>query len=350
MKAVVLRENGDPSVLALEDWPEPEPGPGEAVVEVGAVGVPYHDIVERNGTLRPGHGLPKILGNEIAGTVVALGPGVRTLAIGDRVCATGFHTCGRCRYCRTGRETACRDRKVVSGGYAERVAIHEDALVALADAIGFEAACMLGSSTAVALGALRDIAQVRLGDTVLVTGASGGVGLPAIEIARAAGARAFGVTRSQAKADAIRNAGAEAVVVAADGEDFSHEVKALTAGIGVDIVVDTVGSRVFAPAFRSLGITGRYLAIGQLFREEISINPAHILFKCAAIHGITSARRDQLADTVALVAAGRIHPRVAAAFPLAEAARAHALVEAGDVIGRVVLLPHSSSTAPSGMR
>jgi NADPH:quinone reductase-like Zn-dependent oxidoreductase len=130
----------------------------------------------------------------------------------------------------------------------------------------------------------------------------------------------------------------------------SHEVKALTAGIGVDIVVDTVGSRVFAPAFRSLGITGRYLVIGQLFREEISINPAQILFKCAAIHGVTNARRDQLADTVALVAAGRIHPRVAATFPLADAASAHALVEAGDASGRVELLPHLSSIAPNGAR
>ncbi len=341
MKAVVLRENGAPSVLKLEDWPEPEPGPGEAVVEVGAVGVPYHDIVERNGTLRPGHGLPKVLGNEIAGTVVTLGEGVASLSLGDRVCATGFHTCGRCRYCRTGRETACPNRKVVTGGYAERVAVGADALVRIPDEIDFPSACMLGSSTAVALGALRDIAKVKLGETVLVTGASGGVGLPAIEIARAAGARTIGVTRSAAKADAIREAGASEVVIAAAGADFSKDVDALTDGAGVDIVVDTVGSRVFTPAFKALGITGRYLVIGQLFREDVSINPARILFKCAAIYGVTSARRDQLADTVALVANGRIKPRVAAKFSLADAAKAHALVEAGDVTGRVVLLPQA---------
>lgn len=345
MKAVVLRRNGDPSVLRLEeDWPEPVAGPGDAIVAVGAVGVPYHDIVERNGTLRPGHGMPKVLGNEIAGTVIATGSEVRSLKIGDRVCATGFHTCGLCRYCRTGRETACPDRRVVSGGYAERVAVPADALVAIPDSVDFATACMLGSSTAVALGALRDIAEVKLGETVLVTGASGGVGLPALEIARAAGARAIGVTRSAAKADALREAGADAVVVAADGVDFSKDVKALTDGVGADIVVDTVGSRVFTAAFKSLAITGRYLVIGQLFREEVAINPAHILFKCAAIHGVTNARRDQLADTVALVAAGRIRPRVAAAFPLADAAEAHAMVESGSVTGRVVLLPQTPGT------
>jgi NADPH:quinone reductase-like Zn-dependent oxidoreductase len=200
---------------------------------------------------------------------------------------------------------------------------------------------MLGSSTAVALGALRDIAKVKLAETVLVTGASGGVGLPSIEIARAAGARTIGVTRSAAKADAIREVGADEVVIAADGADFSKDVAALTDGAGVDIVVDTVGSRVFTPAFKSLGITGRYLVIGQLFREDVSINPARILFKCAAIYGVTNARRDQLTDTVALVANGRIKPRVAARFSLADAAKAHALVEAGEVTGRVVLLPQA---------
>ena len=92
MKAIVLRANGDPSVLKLEDWPDPEPAPHEALVKVGAVGVPYHDIVERNGTLRPGHGLPKILGNEIAGTVVALGADVTSLEVGMRVCAKGFQS------------------------------------------------------------------------------------------------------------------------------------------------------------------------------------------------------------------------------------------------------------------
>ena len=339
MKAVVLRTNGAPSVLRLEDWPEPVAGVGDVVLDVGAVGVPYHDIVERNGTLRPGHGLPKVLGNEIAGTVVALGPEVRSLRLGDRVCATGFHTCGHCRYCRTGRETACPNRKVVTGGYAERVSAPADALVPIPDTIDFPTACMLGSSTAVALGALRDIAGVKLGETVLVTGASGGVGLPSIEIAKAAGARVIGLTRSAAKVEALREAGADEVVIAADGTDFSRDVRSLTDGVGVDVVVDTVGSRVFTPAFKSLGITGRYLVIGQLFREEISINPAHILFKCAAIYGVTNARRDQLVDTVALVAQGRIKPRVAATFPLGQAAKAHELVEAGAVTGRVVLIP-----------
>lgn len=339
MKAVVLEANGDPSVLTFRDWPEPQAGSGEAIVDVGAVGVPYHDIVERNGTLHRGRGFPKILGNEIAGTVVETTPGVTNIKVGDRVCTTGFHSCGLCQFCRTGRETACPDRRVIKGGYAERVALPSDVLVPIPDSLEFSKACMLGSSTAVALGALLDTACVKLGETVLVTGASGGVGLPAIEIAHAAGARTIGVTRSASKAVAIREAGADEVIVSGDGEDFSETVKSLTGGLGVDIVVDTVGSAVFKPAFKSLGITGRYLVIGQLSKETISLNLAHILFKCASIYGVTSARHDQLVDTVKLVAEGRINPRIAKMMPLKDAASAHRLVEAGDVIGRVVLIP-----------
>ncbi len=339
MKAVVLRESGPPSVLKLGDWPDPQPRTHEVLVKVGAVGVPYHDIVERNGTLRSAHPLPKVPGNEIAGTVVAVGAGVASVAAGARICTTGFSTCGLCRRCRNGMETACPDRRVVSGGYAEYVAVPADAVVPIPDALDFATACMLGSSTAVALGALRDIAAVRLGEHVLVTGASGGVGLAAVEIARAAGATVVALTRSPAKASALDEAGAHHVLVAPAGHDFAGEMRALTGGEGADVVVDAVGSRVFGPALRALATGGRYLAIGQMFREEVPFNPARLIFKCAALFGVTNARRDQLADTVRLVAAGVLHPRVAAVLPLAEAARAHALVESGEVIGRVVLQP-----------
>jgi acryloyl-coenzyme A reductase len=339
MKAIVLRENGDPSRLRLEDWPDPSPLPQEALVRIAAVGVPYHDIVERNGTLRPGHGLPKILGNEIAGTIVAIGSAVTSLKVGARVCATGFHVCGQCRHCRTGRETLCRDRRVVSGGYAEYAALPASTLVPIPDRIDFPQACMLGSSTAVALSALRDMAALRIGETVLVTGASGGVGLPSVQIARAMGARVIAVTRNPTKRDVLLESGANHVVVSAEGADFSKEVSGLTDGEGIDVVVDTVGSRVFMPAFRSLADGGRYLVIGQLSREDVAINPARIIFKAATIQGIVNARRDQLEDTIKLVEAGVVQPRVATILPLAEAAQAHALVEAGDLIGRVVLRP-----------
>lgn len=339
MKAVVVRELGDPSVLKLEEVPVPVCGPEEVLVKVGAVGVTYHDVVQRNGTMRRFTTLPLILGYEIAGTVEQVGERVRGLRIGDRICTKAFHSCGMCRKCRNGMETACPDKKPVHGGYAEFVALPEEVCVTVPDKVSLEAACMCGPAVGVALNAVRDVGGVRLGEVVLVTGASGGVGLPTVQLAHAAGAIVIALTRSSRKAEALVSAGADHVVVAADENDFSKEVLALTGGTGVDVVIDNVGSRVFKPSFKSLATGGRYVMVGQLFREEISINPAFIFFQRARILGVGSVRRDQLEDAVKLVAAGKVHPLIAEQLPLEKVAYAHELVERGDAVGRIILNP-----------
>jgi NADPH:quinone reductase-like Zn-dependent oxidoreductase len=214
-------------------------------------------------------------------------------------------------------------------------------LVKVPDALSLDAACMLGASAGVALNAVRDVAKIRLGETMLVTGASGGVGRPAVELAHAAGATVIAVTRSSEKVQPLRDAGAHHVIVAEAGEDFSARVKELTEGRGVNVVVDNVGSRVFKASFKSLALGGRYVMVGQLFREDITINPAFIFFQRAQILGVGSARRDQLEDVVALAARGVIHPIVARVLPLDKIAEAHAIVERGDVFGRVIIHPQA---------
>ena len=339
MRAVVMRQWGPPDVLQLEDVPVPDIRPDEVLVKVGACGIPYHDIVQRNGAMRRGTEFPIILGYEIAGTVERIGALVTTLKPGDRVCAKPWNSCGLCRYCRNSMETACVSRKMIHGGYADYVALPEEVLVTIPDQMGFAAACTLGGAAGVSLNAVRDVAKVRLGDTMLITGASGGCGLPAMQIARAAGATVIAHSRSELKRAELLEAGAHHVVVADGGQDFSRQVKSLTGGKGVDIVVDNVGSRVFTPSFKCLALGGRYVLVGQLFREEISINPAYIFFQRAQILGVGSVRRDQLEDTVDLARAGVIKPKVAGVMTLEEIARAHGLVEAGDLVGRLVVEP-----------
>ncbi len=339
MRAAVMHEQGAPSVLRIEDVPTPGFKANEVLLKVGAVGVSYHDVVERNGAYQRGVHFPMVLGNEVAGTVEKVGDLVTTLKVGDRVCCKPFQVCGMCRRCRNGMETACKKRRGVRGGYAEYVAITEEALVKIPEGVSFEEACMLGASTGVALNAVRDVAKVQIGERVLVTGASGGCGIPSVEIARASGAIVIAVTRSEAKRRDLLEIGAHHVIVAPDGKDFSADVNALTQDEGVDVVIDNVGSRVFTPSFKSMAVGGRYAFVGQLFREEISINPARIFFKRAKFLGVGSCRRDQLEDAVALVAAGTVRPRVARVLPLEQAAEAHAMVEGGDVVGRVVLKP-----------
>ncbi len=339
MKAAVMRAHGAPGVLQIEDMPIPQPGPDEALVRVKASGVSYHDVVERNGTYRADAHFPVVLGYEIAGVVEKIGERVTGVKIGDRVCCKVHHSCGRCRYCRNGMETACAKRRSVHGGYAEFVVLADEVLVKLPDAVDFASGCMIGPTIGVALNAVRDVAKVRLGDRVLVTGASGGLGLPSIELAKSAGATVIAHTRSEAKAQALRDIGADHVVVAGDRVDFSDQVMALTNGDGVEVVIDNVGSRVFTPCFKSLAMGGRYAFVGQLFKEQISINPARIFFRRAQLLGVGSVRRDQLEDAVRLVADGKVRCHVAAEMPLAEVAEAHARVEAGNVVGRIVLIP-----------
>jgi acryloyl-coenzyme A reductase len=339
MKAAVMHQQGGPEVLVIEDIAIPAIKPNEVLVKVGAVGVSYHDVVERNGAYQRGVHFPMVIGNEVAGTVEKVGEQVTTLKVGDRVCCKPFQVCGMCRRCRNGMETACTKRRGVRGGYAEYTNITEEALLKIPDSVSFEQACMLGASTGVALNAVRDVAKVRVGEHVLVTGASGGCGIPSVEIARASGAIVIAVTRSEAKRQELLDIGAHHVIVAPDGKDFSNDVKALTADEGVEVVIDNVGSRVFTPSFKSLAVGGRYAFVGQLFREDISINPARIFFKRANMIGVGSCRRDQLEDAIKLVAAGTVKPRVAKVFPLADAAKAHAMVESGEVVGRVVLKP-----------
>jgi NADPH:quinone reductase-like Zn-dependent oxidoreductase len=339
LRAAVMREWGGPSVLQIEDVPEPEMTPDGVLIEIKACGIAYHDVVQRNGAMKRGTNLPMILGYEVGGIVESVGPLVRDFKKGDRVCNKPWHSCGDCRYCRTGMETSCVRRRVVHGGYAERVVFPSEVLVKVPDSLPLDAACMLGASAGVALNAVRDVAKIRLGETILITGASGGVGRPCVELARAAGATVIAVSRSAEKVEPLMATGAHHVIVAEDGKDYSAQIKQLTDGRGVDIVVDNVGSRAFSASFKSLALGGRYVMVGQLFREDITINPAFIFFQRAQILGVGSTRRDQLEDVVALAAKGVIKPIVAKVFPLDQIAEAHALAERGDVFGRVVIHP-----------
>ncbi|EQB14308.1 quinone oxidoreductase family protein [Novosphingobium lindaniclasticum] len=338
MRAAVLHAPGAPEAFVIEDVAQPPVGFDEVLIRVGACGVSFRDVVERNGTYRRDVSYPLIIGLEISGTIVERGEGVTRLHVGDRVCTKAFSSCGNCRLCREGRETTCAERRTVRGGYAEYVVLAQDACVQTPADMPFEVSCSLGPGAGVALNALRDTAHISIGETVLVTGATGGVGVPAVQIARGMGAKVIAVTRSEGKRAMLEAVGAHDVVVAGPA-DFAPQVRELTAGRGVDVVVDTIGSRVFDAAFDSLAVHGRYAMVGQLFGESISINPARIFFKRAQILGVGSVSRVQLEDVIALTARGMIRPEIAQIMTLDEVADAHRLVEGGATAGRVVLKP-----------
>lgn len=346
MKALVVHQPGGTDVLKMEQVPDPTPGPKDVVIKVDACGVCYHDIVTRNGTLKSGVKMPCILGHEISGTVVEVGRDVRSFRTGDRVAtAQRYHICGACRFCRTGRETLCPDRKFTGdygmvGGYAEYVAIEDDNVALVPDGVALQDAAIVACAIGTILNAIREVGHLQPGESALVTGAGGGLGLHAVQLARAAGAYVVAQTTSPEKADRIRELGAHEVIVHARGEDFSAAVKKATGGQGVDVAIDNVGSQLFEPIRRSMGIGGRWILIGQLSGQFVPFNPAQLFLKNVSMLSATSTTRKQLEDCLALVARGAVKPIVSMTLPLEEAAQAHRLMEAGKAVGRIVLRPN----------
>ncbi len=345
MKAIVVHEPGGTEVLCPEELPDPVPGPRDVVIQVAACGVCYHDIVTRNGTLKFGVHMPVILGHEISGTVVDVGADVRDFQVRDRVAtAQRYHICGGCRYCRTGRETLCPERRFLGdaglvGGYAEYVAVEDDNVALLPDGVPLQEASIVACTVGTILNAIREVGRLQPGERALVTGAGGGLGMHAVQLARLAGAYVVAVTTSPDKAGAIRSMGAHEVVVARRGEDFSGAVRDATDGEGVDVAVDNVGSQVFQPIRRSMAAGGRWVMIGQLTGEFVPFNPAQLFLKNISMLSATSTTRKQLEDCLQLVARGQVTPIVGERLPLSEAARAHELVERAKPVGRILLQP-----------
>lgn len=347
MRAVVAERTGPPTVLRVREVAAREPGPREIRIAVAACGVCFHDVVVRNGTFRRGVEMPVILGHEVAGRVDKLGAEVRALRVGDRVATTiHSHVCGYCRHCRSGHETSCPERMFLgdaglNGGYAELVCVDADAAVPVPDAVSFEDASIAACGIGTELNAIRDVARVTVGERVLVTGAGGGLGLHGVQLARLAGAFTIAVTTTEAKAARIRAAGADEVIVAQRGGDFSAQVRALTAGCGVDAVIDNVGSPVFESVRKSTADDGRIVLIGQLTGDFIPLNPAQLFLRNISLLSAKGVSRAQLEDTLDLIAQERIKPAIETTFPLEQASEAHRLVEGGLSTGRLVLKPVS---------
>ncbi|MDE2004961.1 MAG: alcohol dehydrogenase catalytic domain-containing protein [Rhodospirillales bacterium] len=348
MKAIVVRCPGGIETLVAEDIPPPALRPRDVRIRVAACGVCFHDVVTRNGTLRRGIAMPLIPGHEISGIVEAVGPDSRGFRVGDRVAsAQRRHICGACRFCRGGRETSCREQEFLcdaglNGGYAELVCVEDDNLVPVPDGVDLAAASIAACAIGTELNAIRDVARLRAGERVLITGAGGGLGIHGVQLAHLAGAEVIAVTGSEAKRAALLAAGADTVVVAPHGSDFSAAVRAASGGEGVDVAIDNVGSAVFEPTRRSLAEGARWVLVGQLTGDFVRFNPAQLFLRDIALLSARSTSRAQLADVMRLLARGAVRPAIAARLPLDRAAEAHRLVESAAPTGRILLCPESA--------
>jgi alcohol dehydrogenase, propanol-preferring len=320
MRAAVFYGGGQP--LRLEEWPRPEPAPGEIRVRVAACGVCHTDLHYLDHGTRPFKPPPLILGHEASGRVDALGADVTGWREGEPVLLPAVLTCGSCRWCRLGRENVCAEMKMfgnhVDGAYAEYVVAPARDVFRLPPEIPLEEGSIIADALSTPFHAVKNRGQVRPGDTVAVFGV-GGVGINVVQIAAAAGARVIAVDRNPDRLAAALELGASAVVDASRVERPDKEVRALT-GDGVDVAFEAVGkAETQAAAFNSLRRGGRLCVVG--YSPDPAAWPAgKVMFHEMEIVGSLGCRPVDYPPLIDMVAAGRLKlaPLVTARFPLEE--------------------------------
>jgi putative PIG3 family NAD(P)H quinone oxidoreductase len=325
MRAVVIREPGDESVLVLGDAPSPAMGPGDVRIRVRATAVNRADLLQRQGMYPPPPGASPILGLECAGDVQEVGAAVRALAVGERVMAL-----------------------LPGGGYAEEAVVNQGSLMPVPDGMTYEEA---GAFPEVYLTAfsnlfLPGLGAIASGECALVHGGGGGVGTAAIQLLHEGGHDAFVTVGSPEKGRRCVELGARAAIDYRN-EDFVARVRELTEGRGVNVVLDHIGARYLAQNLSALAVGGRLVLIGLMGGVRSEINLAELLIKRLSLIGSTLRTRtnEDKARIVrtfldrfgAALAAGRLRPPIHAVLPLAEAAEAHRLMQASEHFGKIVL-------------
>lgn len=329
MKALRTHAVGGPDTLTLDDVDVPTPGPGQVLVAVKACAINYPDTLMIRDLYQFKPERPYAPGGEIAGVVEAVGDGVTNFKPGDRVLAG-----------------------IGNGGLVEKVVVPAGRLFPVPDGVPFEKAASLLMTYGTTIHGLKDRGYIKAGDTVLILGAAGGVGLSAVELAKAFGARVVAAVSSKEKGEVARRAGADEVVVYPKGEmekdaskDLANAFKAACGPDGANIVYDVVGGQYSEPALRAIAWEGRFLVVG--FPAGIAKMPLNLtLLKscdiCGVFWGAFTAREPakfqaQVAELFGLLEAGKIDPLVSETFPLERGGEAIAKLENREAVGKLVV-------------
>lgn len=319
MKAAVFREAGKP--LTIEEIPTPSPGPGEALVRVAGCGMCHTDLHYMDHGVKPFKTPPLVLGHEIAGTVAAVGAGVTGRAPGDRVVIPSVFGCGRCEFCRHGRENLCVEMVMlgnnIDGGYAENVLVPARELVPVPDSLPLEKACVVADALSTPFHAVRNRARVRPGETVAVVGC-GGVGLNVVQCAAAAGGRVVALDLNDTRLAIATRLGAFATLNPGTMERPDKKVRELTGG-GAEVVFEAIGNpKTMELGFSLLRKGGRMCVIGYT-HEPMTLSAARLMYYELEVMGSLGCGAGEYRDILALVAAGRLtlDPIVSGTIPLA---------------------------------
>ncbi|MDH5621128.1 MAG: NADPH:quinone oxidoreductase family protein [Gammaproteobacteria bacterium] len=322
MRALVCKAYGPPESLLIEEIDDPVAGDGQILIEVAAAGINFPDVLAIAGKYQVKTPTPFVPGNEAAGTVLSVGAGVTRYAAGDRVIVNSK-----------------------GGAFAEKVVVDQNLTMHLPEGLGFE----LGAGFTVTYGtsyhALKQSAELMAGETILVLGAAGGVGIAAVEIAKSMGARVIAAASSDEKLEFARESGADELINYST-QDLKDTVRELTAGDGVDVVYDPVGGELADAAFRALAWHGRYLVIGFASGDIPKFQANIALLKEASVVGVWwgtwAARNPQLQvqnmkELGDLIQSGALTPRVTESYRLEDFREAFEAITARRARGKVIL-------------
>lgn len=323
MKAIMCKQFGPVADLAFEDVPDPVASPGQVLIDMKAAGINFPDSLFVQGKYQVRPPLPFTPGLEAAGVVSAVGEGVRDVAVGQRVAVNPE-----------------------IGAFAERIAVPANRVFPIPDAMDFPTAAGFMIAYGTSHNALKDRAHVQPGETLLVLGAAGGIGLTAVELGKVMGARVIAAASSAEKLALCREYGADELIDYSR-EDLRARVKELTGGKGVDVVYDPVGGAYAEPAVRSLARYGRYLVMGFAAGDIPKIPLNLLLLKTSSLVGAfwgqfveqePERNKQNMGELLAWYAQGKLKPHISKTFPLAQTAAAIEYVAARQAMGKVVVL------------
>jgi NADPH2:quinone reductase len=335
MRTAAIVGDDAPERIELRERPDPTPGPGEAVVRVRACGLNHNDLWTLKAESAEGIDLPFVPGSDVAGVVAAVGDGVDEVAVGDRVVLCPNVTCRQCRFCREGPENRCEWLDIYSGGFAEQAVVAADRLVSLPDDVSFEEAGALPIAYMTARRMLR-VADVQPGDRVLVPGATGGVGVAAMQLADLRGARAVGTTSHPAKRGAVEALTVEEPIVAETPEELAAELERYDP---FDVAVNHLGGPYSGVMLDALRRAGTMVVCGRTTGDESTLDVSDLFWEHKRVLGSSMGTQHDLERLVDLVARGDLDPKIDSTFSLSEADAAFERMRERSLVGKVVLRP-----------
>jgi NADPH:quinone reductase-like Zn-dependent oxidoreductase len=336
MKAAVFYECGGPDKIEIVDLSQPEIKPNEVLIQIEAAALNHHDLWMLRGPANSSYKFPYCGGSDIAGIVTEVGEEATQISVGERVLVNPNISCGVCQQCLAGEHSLCPDYDILVGGFAEYITVPADKVMAIPDDLSFTEAAAVPLVYQTAWRALISQAQVRLGEDVLILGASGGVASAAIQIAKLAGARVIGVTSTPEKMEKVMQLGADYVVNRNVG-DYWSEIRKWTDHRGLDLVVENVGATTWANSIASLVKGGRLVTYGRTTGKIGETDISLLFWNQLRIIGTTMSSNSEFIEVMKLVFQGDLKPVIDSVYPLAEAPSAYAYLSSGKQFGKVVI-------------